>query len=104
MNRIDDALMGLNRIKFYLSYYENLCSEKGLIKPADHAKLFRESMIEQAIESVTAEGKRLKNQIERCNLYYQPAIKTKTLKVAYIALGISTLSFLLAILNALNII
>ena len=104
MNRVDDALMGLNRIKFYMNHLENLCNEKGLPRIADHAKLFKESMIEQAIETIETEGKRLRNQIDRCNLYFQPAIKTKSLNIAYIALIISSLSFLLAILNSLKLI
>jgi len=104
LNRIDDALMGLSRIEFYLKQYEDCCQDKKLDKPAGHARMFRISSIEIAKETLTTEGKRLGNQIERCNLYYQPAIKTRTLRVATISLAISSLSFFLAILVTLGII
>jgi len=104
LNRIDDVLMGLDRINYYIKYYEDLCRHKNLGQFAEHAELFRTSVINQAKESIESEGRRLKNQIERCNLYYQPAIKTKTLWVALASLAISCLAFLLTILNAFNII
>jgi hypothetical protein len=104
MNRIDDGLWGLYRIDFYLRYYEDLCNKKKLTDYANLAELFRTSSIDAAKETLTTEEKRWRNQIERCNLYYQPAIKTKTLNVALIALAISTLSVLITILNAVNII
>lgn len=104
MNRIDDALLGFERTEFYLIYYEDLCKKNKLTKPAEHAEMFRTSSIVVGKEYLKGEGNRLRNQIERCNLYYQPAIKTKTLNVALVALAISTLSFLLSILNAINLI
>jgi hypothetical protein len=104
LNRIDDALMGLDRMNYYIKYYEDLCCHKNLGQFTEHAKLFRTSVINQAKESIESEGRRLRNQIERCNLYYQPAIQTKTLWVALASLAISCLAFLLAILKALSII
>lgn len=103
MNRIDDALMGLNRIIFYIQHYENLCRDKNLAGLVENAELFRTSVLNAAKESVESEAKRLRNLIERCNLYYQPAIKTKTLWVALASLVISSLAFLLTILKALNV-
>lgn len=104
LNRIDDVIMGLERITFYLRYYEDLCRKKELSIQASHAEMLRTSTFEVARETISTEGKRLQNQIERCNLYYQPAIKTKTLWVAVSSLIISTLAFLLTILKALSII
>ena len=103
MNRIDDALMGMGRIIFYIQYYENLCREKNLPALMENAELFRTSLLNEAKETLESETKRLRNQIERCNLYYQPAIKTKALWVALASLVISSLAFLLTILKALNL-
>lgn len=103
MNRIDDALMGFGRIIFYIQYYENLCREKNLLGLVGNAEFFRTTILNEAKDSVESEGKRLRNQIERCNLYYQPAVKTKTLWVALASLGISSLAFLLTVLKALNV-
>lgn len=104
LNRIDDAILGFGRIEQYLLYYEDLCKKKKLTKPAEHTEMFRAANITVAKEYLICEGKRLRNQIERCNLYYQPAIKTKAVRVASVALAISSLSFLLSILNAIGII
>ena len=104
LHRIDDALMGLDRISFYLKYYRDLCNGKNLNKIAELTELFIAASLDVAKETLMTEGRGLKNQIERCNLYYQPAIKTKTLWVAVCSLIVSSLAFLLTILNALNII
>ncbi len=104
MNRNDDGIMGLNRMIFYINYFENLCREKKLVKLVECAKSFRIPCLEEARETLTTENHRLKNQIERCNLYYQPAIKTKAVKIALISLAISSLSFLLAILSVFKLI
>ena len=98
MNRIDDALMGLDRVSFLLKYYENACREKKLEKYAWLSETFRVYSIDMIRESIRTEARRLENQIERCNLYYQSKLNTKTLNTAYAALGVSALSFLLAIL------
>jgi hypothetical protein len=103
MNRIDDALMGVGPIIFYIQYYENLCREKNLPALVENAELFRTSVLNKAKETLESETKRLRNQIERCNLYYQPAIKTRTLWVALASLVISSLAFLLTVLKALNV-
>jgi hypothetical protein len=111
MNRLDDALMALDKISIHLKYYEDTCKEKGLTKPAKIANLFRVTSIDVLRESLRTEAKRLENQIERCNLYYQSDINTKSftinanaLRVAYIALSISALSVLLTILSGLKLI
>ena len=101
MHRIDDALLGFDRIEFYIRYYEYLCKMHNLTKPAGHAQMFRTSSIIVGKDYLKSEGNRLRNQIDRCNLYYQPAIKTKALNVAYVALAISALSFLLSVLSTI---
>jgi hypothetical protein len=80
-----------------------LCRKKNLPTLMENAELFRTSVLNEAKETLESETKRLRNQIERCNLYYQPAIKTKTLWVALASLMISSLAFLLTILKALNL-
>ncbi len=104
LHRIDDALYGLSRIGSDLKYYRDLCRVKKLDEYAALVDLFLASSLDVARDTLEAEGKKLQNQIERCNLYYQPVIKTRTLWVAVCSLAVSSLAFLITILKALNII
>jgi hypothetical protein len=101
MHRIDDALIGLERISFYLKHYEDACKHKSLPKYVGLSELLRIYSIEEFSKSLRTEANRLGNQIERCNLYYQSQLNTKTARVAYVALVISALSVLLAITGLL---
>ncbi len=102
LNVVDDVNVGLDRISLYVKRYEELCREKQLTDLVEHAQAFENSIIDELRRSIESEAKRLRNQIERCNLYYQPTMKTKTLWVAVVSLAISTLAFLLTILKMLN--
>ena len=102
LNAVDDVIVGLDRISLYVKRYEELCREKLLNNLADRAQIFENSILRELRMSIESEAKRLRNQIERCNLYYQPAMKTKTLWVAVLSLAISCLAFLLTILRTLN--
>lgn len=101
MNRADDALLGLNRIAFYINYFRSLCSEKILNRQAENADIFIQGVLNRAIDSVKGDAERFKNQIERCNLYFQNVTASKTFKVARIALLISSFAILLTILNTI---
>ena len=102
LNAVDDVVVGLDRISLYVNRYEELCREKQLGDLVEHAQIFENSILNELRRSIESEATRLRNQIERCNLYYQPAMKTKTLWVAVLSLAISTLAFLLTILKMLN--
>jgi hypothetical protein len=102
LNAIDDVMVGLDRISLYIKRYGELCRDKLLGDLAEHAQHFEASILNELRRSVESEARRLRNQIERCNLYYQPAMKTKTHWVALVSLGISSLAFLLTILRMLN--
>jgi hypothetical protein len=102
LNAIDDVMVGLDRISLYIGRYEELCRDKLLGDLAEHAQHFNASILNELRRSVESEARKLTNQIERCNLYYQPAMKTKTHWVALVSLGISSLAFLLTILRMLN--
>jgi hypothetical protein len=104
LNGIDEALMGLDRISLYLKHYQELCRDKRLDEFVEHAQFFEDSILNELRRSIESEAKRLRNQIERCNLYYQPAMKNRTLWVALGSLAISCLAFLLTILKMLNFI
>lgn len=99
MNRADDALLGLNRIAFYVNYYRNLCSEKILNRQAENADIFIHGLLSRAIDMVKGDAERCKNQIERCNLYFRSATASKAFKVAIISLLVSSFAVLLTILN-----
>lgn len=101
MNRLDDALDHLERISFYLKYYEDVCKQKGLTMYANASEIFRVFSIKEFIKSLRIEAKQHRNQIERSNLYYQAKMNTKTLKIAYAALGISVLFAFFTVLGLL---
>lgn len=101
MNRIDDALDSLEKISFYLKYYEDLCKQKGLTTYANLSEIFRVYGIEEFIKILRNEIKKHKNQIERNNMYNQAKLNTKTLKIAYAALAISVLFAILIVLDLL---
>lgn len=102
LNAVDDVLIGLDRISLYLKRYQELCREKLLTDLTERSQVFQNSVLDELQRSIESEATRLRNQIERCNLYYQPAMKTKTLWVAVLSLAISSLAFLLTILKMLN--
>ena len=102
LNAIDDVITALDRISLYIKRYQELCLDKTLSDLAEQAQHFEATILNELRRSIESEAKRLRNQIERCNLYYQPAMKTKTLWVAIVSLAISSLAFLLTILRMLN--
>jgi hypothetical protein len=104
LNGVDEALIGLDRISYYLKNYQELCRDKQLADLVEHAQFFENSILNEMRRSIESEARRLRNQIERCNLYYQPAMKNRTLWVALGSLVISCLAFLLAILRMLGFI
>ena len=101
MNRIDDALESLDKISFYLKYYEDLCKQKGLTAYANLSEILRVYGVEEFAKILRNEVKKHKNQIERNNIYNQAKLNTKTLKIAYAALGISVLFAIITILDLL---
>ena len=101
MNKIDDALSCLEKISFYLKYYEDLCKQKGLIVYANLSEIFRVFGVEEFTKILRNEVRKHKIQIERNNLYNQAKLNTKTLKIAYVALGVSVVFAVVAVLDLL---
>jgi hypothetical protein len=101
LNSVDDALDSLEKISFYLKYYEDLCKQKGLTTYANLSEIFRVYGIEEFTRILKNEIKKHKNQIERNNMYNQAKLNTKTLKIAYTALAISVLFAILTVLDLL---
>ena len=102
LNAVDDVLVGLDRIGLYTKRFQELCREKLLGDLAERVQVFQNSILDEMRRSIESEATRLRNQIERCNLYYQPAMKSKTLWVAVLSLAISSLAFLLTILKMIG--
>ena len=98
LNRADDALLGLNRINFYITDYARLCSEKKLKRNAKTVRLFIEGNLNPTIDSINSEIVRSRSQMERCNIYYQNQLKSKTFRIAFISLLVSSVSVLISIL------
>jgi len=101
LNRADDALLGLKRISFYISYYRNLCAEKKLVQPKEHAELFIDTVLNEVKDIIERNSERLNNQIARCNLYYQNRIEHKMFQLALVSLGISTAALVYTVIGLL---
>ncbi len=105
INKIDEALESLEKISFYLKYYEDLCRQKGLSSYVNLSEIFRVYGVEEFIKILKNEAKRYNIQIERNNLYNNlfniSKLNTKTLKIAYAALGISGVFAVVAVLDLL---
>lgn len=105
IGKIDEALEDLEKISFYLKYYEDLCKQKGLTVYANLSEIFRVYGTEEFIKILKNEVKRHKIQIERNNLYNnlynQTKLNTKTLKIAYTALGVSVVFAIIAMVDFL---
>lgn len=99
LNKIDDALSSLEKIGFYLKYYEDLCKQKGLIVNANLSEIFRVFGVEEFTKILRNEVKRHKVQIKRNDMYNQAKLNTKTLKIAYAALGVSAVFAVVAVLD-----
>jgi hypothetical protein len=63
--------------------------------------------VQQALEivknGIESESKQLSTELENVNLYYQNFKVSETVKIAYASLFISTIAFLLTILQALHV-
>jgi hypothetical protein len=101
MNRLDDALDSLEKISFYLKYYEDLCKQKGLTTYANLSEIFRVYGVEEFTKILRNEIKKRKSQVERNNMYNQAKLNTKTLKIAYAAFFVSVLFAILTSLDLL---
>ncbi len=101
VHRNYDALLGLSRCVFYISYYRDLCAKKNLVAQKDHAELFEKYLLREAKDSIKWDKIRLEKQLERCSLYFQNKIKSDTFKVACVSLLISSMALLVAILSSL---
>jgi hypothetical protein len=97
ISRVDDALDAIDSISFYLKHYEDLCRSKGLPKYAGLSESFRVYSIEQFGISLEREAKKLRNQVERSNLYYQAKLNTNVEKTAEKSLEISDTSKKIAV-------
>lgn len=98
LSRFDDAMLMEEIITPYLKQYAYLCKEKKLYKALDLCNSFETNFVEVFRKHITNESKRLENQVERCNLYYQAKLNTTTLKIAFGALAASVLSVLISII------
>ena len=105
INKIDEALESLEKISFYLKYYEDLCRQKGLSSFVNLSEIFRVYGIEEFTKILKNEAKRYNIRLERNNLYNNlfniAKLNTKTLKIAYSALGISVVFAVVAVLDLL---
>jgi len=101
LNRADDALRGLSRIGFYISYYRDLCAQKKLVRNKELAELFMNAVLNQAKDTVKSDSERLKMQIGRCNLYYQSKINQKMFRLSLVSLLISSFAFIFSLISFL---
>jgi hypothetical protein len=101
LNRIDDALQMEEVTKPYLMQFKYLCEEKKVFRAFNFANEFQTNFIDVFTKHLLNEKNRLENQVERCNLYYQAKLNTRTVTIAWVALGVSVLSILATIVLAI---
>jgi hypothetical protein len=97
LNRIDDAMAMEEIIPPYLKQYAYLCKEKRLYACLNLCNSLEIDFVEVFMKHIINENKRLENQVERCNLYYQAKLNTTTVKIAWGALILSVISILATI-------
>lgn len=83
LHRIDDIMLMEEIMTPYFRQYANLCKEKGLSHCADLNNSFESNFVERLRTHLENERMRLGNQIERCNLYYQAKLNTRTVRIAW---------------------
>ena len=101
LNRIDDALTMEEVITPYLRQLKYLSEGKEVFRAFNFPKEFETNFVEPFTKHLLNEKNRLENQVERCNLYYQAKLNTRTVTIAWAALGVSVLSILAAIILAI---
>jgi hypothetical protein len=101
LNRIDDALQMEEVTKPYLTQFKHLCEENKVFRALNLANEFQTNFIDVFTKHLLNEKNQLENQVERCNLYYQAKLNTRTVTIAWVALGVSVLSILATIVLAI---
>jgi hypothetical protein len=101
LNRIDDALLLEEVMTPFLTKYAYFCREKKNYQALYFCSSFSTDFVEVFKKHLINEKNRLGNQVERCNLYYQAKLNTRTVTIAWAALGVSVLSILATIVLAI---
>jgi hypothetical protein len=96
----NEAVKTINRIKLTINEYVVYCQKIGFTDGLEKAQVIQR-MVELETNIVETEITELKSQMENVNLYYQNFMVTKATRLSYVSLGISSLAFLLAIIQML---
>jgi len=90
----EDILQALNRIEFYSSDFLEKCQAKK--RARESMELFRRIVLFPSIKNVEGDLSRIRNQIERCNLYFQNRLSMRMHRLSIASVGVSIVALLIA--------
>jgi vacuolar-type H+-ATPase subunit H len=98
----NSSLNLLGEMEATISRYKSFCEQMNLQKQISTI-IFVQQALEIVKNGIESESKQLSTELENVNLYYQNFKVSETVKIAYASLFISTIAFLLTILQALHV-
>jgi hypothetical protein len=103
----EHILRVLNQIEFYSAEFLQKCQTKE--RARETIKLIRSIVLRPCIKNMERDLSRMRNQIERCNLYFQNRLNMRmfwlsigSMSVGFVALLIALLPYLISIFEALS--
>lgn len=91
----EDILRALNHIEFANSDFLEKCQTKK--RARESMELFRRIVLLPTIKNLEGDLSRMRNQIERCNLYFQNRLSMRMLRLSIASLGVGFIALLIAL-------
>ena len=91
----EDILRALNQIEFYNSDFLEKCQTKE--RARETMELFRRIVLLPSIKNVEGDLSRMRNQIERCNLYFQNRLNKRMHRLSIASVGVGIVALLIAL-------
>lgn len=91
----EDILRALNQIEFYSSDFLEKCRIKE--RGRKSMELFRRLLLLPSIKNVEGDLSRMRNQIERCNLYFQNRLSMRMFRLSIVSMGVGFVALLIAL-------
>ena len=93
----EDILQALNRIEFYSSDFLEKCQAKKHVRAIENTELFRRIILLPVIKNLEGDLSRMRNQIERCNLYFQNRLSMRMFRLSIVSVGVGFVALLIAL-------
>lgn len=96
----EDILRVLNHIEFYNSDFLEKCQTRKRAREVTEA--FRRLLLLPAMKNIEGDLSRMRNQIERCNLYFQNQLSKRIYRLSFATLGVGFVALLIASISYLQ--